>query len=65
MNCCPYYKYIPTSQWPEVYADWVNNFLTIGKFAEYYGISLQLATNIIEIGRATDNFSKPTDWNIK
>lgn len=53
-------KYYTTNLWPEMYADWLNNFLTPERFAEYYGITLEFAHNIIEMGRATDNFSK--DW---
>ena len=40
-----------------MYLDWVNNFLTVNAFAEHYGISVRIATAIIEEGRATDNFT--------
>ena len=30
-----------------MYLDYVNNFLTVGAFAEHYGISEELATAII------------------
>ena len=35
----------------ELYLDWVNNFITVKKFASYYGISEVLADTIIEEGR--------------
>jgi hypothetical protein len=34
-----------------MYLDWYNNFLTIGRFAEYYGISEDFAIDIIDNGR--------------
>ena len=34
-----------------MYLDYVNNFLTVEKFAEYYNISVNEAINIIELGR--------------
>lgn len=55
-------KYYSLSVWPELYRDWVNNFLTVQVFAEHYGISLRLANDIIDTGRATDNFTKPYEW---
>ncbi len=57
-------KYIPTTQWPTVYVDWINNFLTSARFAEYYGISQAHADDILAMGRATDNFSKNWPPNI-
>ena len=35
----------------EMYLDYKNNFLTVGRFAEYYGISNEKANRLIEIGR--------------
>lgn len=35
-----------------MYLDWVNNFLTVEKFAAHYGISVAVATQVIEAGRA-------------
>lgn len=35
----------------EMYLEWVSNFLTIEKFAAYYGISVQKAEEIVAIGR--------------
>jgi hypothetical protein len=34
-----------------IYLDWVNNFLTLERFAEVYGISKEDANTLIEIGR--------------
>lgn len=34
-----------------VYLDYLNNFLTVGKFAAYYGMSQQEATVILQVGR--------------
>lgn len=41
----------------EMYLDYVNNFLTVERFAEYYGIRLGTAHMIIEVGRAWNNGS--------
>jgi len=35
----------------EIYLDWVNNFLSLDKFAEHYGIDEIDANYLIEIGR--------------
>ena len=35
----------------KMYLDWVNNFLTVPKFAEYYGISEDEANDVIIVGR--------------
>lgn len=48
--------------WPELYADYFNNFLTPERFAEYYNMSIDHAKDIIAIGMATDNYSKPSLW---
>ncbi len=55
-------KYYSMAVWPELYVDYFNNFLTLGKFAEHYGISLRLANDIVDTGRATDNFTKSYNW---
>ena len=40
----------------QMYLDWFNNFLTIGRFAEYYGISEEFAEQVvIPVGRDTLN----------
>lgn len=36
----------------KLYLDYVNNFLTVAYFAEYYEMSLTKANRVIEIGRA-------------
>jgi hypothetical protein len=38
-----------------MYLDWVNNFITLKRFAEYYDISAAKADRIIKIGRAIHN----------
>ena len=43
----------------EMYLDWINNFLTVERFAEYYEISLEQAQEIIDMGRKIDNI-EPT-----
>lgn len=35
----------------DLYIDWVNNFLTVERFAQYYGISEELAQMVIDHGR--------------
>jgi len=35
----------------ELYLDWINNFLTLEPFAEYYGITLEEAATVINTGR--------------
>jgi hypothetical protein len=34
-----------------MYLDWVNNFLTVGKFADHYGLTRDEALSVIERGR--------------
>jgi len=34
-----------------LYLDWLNNFLTLERFAEYYGITLEEAAIVINTGR--------------
>lgn len=38
-----------------IYLDWVNNFLSLDKFAEHYGISEIDAHYIIDLGRRLNN----------
>ena len=54
--------YYSLTLWPELYRDWFNNFLTVDKFAAAWGMSLRLANDIIDAGRATDNFTKTYSW---
>ena len=35
----------------DVYLDWINNFITIPAFADYYGLSESEAKAIIDLGR--------------
>jgi hypothetical protein len=38
-----------------MYLDYFNNFLTVGAFADYYGISDEEAEFVIEVGRKLNN----------
>lgn len=57
------WKVYLSTKWPELYLDWFNNFLTVEKFAEYYGMTEEHAQEIVTVGIATDNFTK--NWPIK
>ena len=37
------------------YLDWVNNFATVARFAEYHGISEDAAIDVIHYGRVYHN----------
>jgi len=39
----------------KLYLEYVNDFFTVGRFAEYHGISEKLALLIIEEGRAIND----------
>ena len=39
----------------EFFLDYINNFLTVERFAEYYGLTIKQANNIIIIGRTINN----------
>jgi hypothetical protein len=52
------WKVYPYSEWPDLYLDWFNNFLTVERFAEYYGMTEEHAKEIIFTGNKTDNFTK-------
>lgn len=39
----------------KMYLDWVNNFITLSKFAEYYDITELDAHYIIDLGRKLNN----------
>jgi len=41
-----------------IYLDYVNNFLTVEKFAEHYNISVERAERIINAGRIINNTKK-------
>ncbi|ACH88939.1 hypothetical protein ErPhphiEa104_gp027 [Erwinia phage phiEa104] len=34
----------------EIYLDWINNFLTVERFAEYYALTVEEANVIIQAG---------------
>ena len=40
------------NNYEEYYLDWLNNFLTVGRFAAYYGWSDDNASQVICEGRA-------------
>ena len=39
------------NKYPDLYMDYVNNILTIERFADYYGMSTEYAKHVIKIGR--------------
>lgn len=53
--------YYPLNQWAELYADYINNFLTIEKWAEHYQMTSLQANDIATLGRLTDNYSRSVD----
>jgi len=53
-----YHKTYEKEEWPDLYLDWYNNFLTVQHFAEWYGMSVKHANEIIAEGQRTDNFTK-------
>lgn len=57
-----YWRVYPASEWPDLYVDWINNFLTVERWAEYYGMTQEHAGEILFTGRKTDNFSK--NWSL-
>ena len=42
-----------------LYIDWINNFWTVRRFAEYYGLTVAQAHRVINAGRAL-NHRRPT-----
>lgn len=46
------------ADYPRLYLDWVNNFLTVERFAEHYNMEERQAEEIIDLGHKTDNFTK-------
>lgn len=42
-------------RYQELYLDYVNNFLTVSRFAEYYGMTEEHAEEIIYVGRKINN----------
>lgn len=51
------------SKWPELYVDYVNNFMTLERWAEYYDMEPEHAREIYRMGRLTDNFSEDVSLN--
>ena len=43
----------PNDALQAIYLDWWNNFLTVERFAEWYGLSVDAASELIEQGRRT------------
>ena len=43
------------SRCEELYLDYFNNFLTVKCFAEYYGMTEDIAEMVINIGRARNH----------
>lgn len=48
-------RVIDRSEALQLYLDWFNNFLTVGRFAEYYGLNTTQANAVINLGRETLN----------
>ena len=46
---------IVREQLQAIYLDWWNNFLTVRRFAEYYGINEDDATKLIDVCRNIHN----------
>ena len=49
------YKTYGYDKYVELYLDYVNNFLTVKRFAEHYNMSENYANHIIEVGRRLNN----------
>lgn len=54
-------------KYEKMYLDYVNNFLTVEKFAEHYNMTVERAKEIINIGRNfhENNLFESTDQTIK
>jgi hypothetical protein len=44
-----------------LYLDYVNNFLTVDRFAEYYSLSIKTANEVINEGRILHNITVETN----
>lgn len=42
---------VNTDTWADLYLDWFNNFLSIERFSEYYGLPEDLAMQILKYGK--------------
>lgn len=38
-------------QLQDVYLDWLNNFVSTDRFAEYYGLTLEQAVKLLDVAR--------------
>ena len=45
-------------EYRDMYLDWVNNWISIGRFAAYYGWSEETAAHMIEQGREAHHETK-------
>jgi hypothetical protein len=47
-----------------LYIDWFNNFLTVDRFAEHHGLTVEQASRVINTGRALNHRrpSLPDHW---
>ena len=48
-------KHINEKDALKMYVDWVNNFITVEKFAEYYNLSYYSANSLINWGRKQES----------
>lgn len=39
----------------DLFLDYFNNFLTVDRFAEYYGLDVKIANEVIYLGRVVNN----------
>jgi len=44
-------KHLPVNNAATMYLDYVNNFLTLERFAEYYGLSYTSAQRVYAVGK--------------
>ena len=53
----------PAEALQAIYLDWFNNFLTVDRFAEHYGMTPDAASELIESGRrAHESLVKRQHW---
>jgi len=53
----------PVEALQAIYLDWFNNFLTVDRFAEHYGMTPDAASELIESGRrAHESMVKRQHW---
>jgi len=50
-NLIPAEDIRPVEALQVIYLDWVNNFLTVDRFAEHYGMTPDAASELIDSGR--------------